>query len=345
MRVSGSLKKSILGLLRMPGVSKALSNLSDTHASIFMLHRFSSPEDGVSGHDPATVRAILARLRKEDYDLISLQDMFYRLRGGEPLRRAVAFTIDDGYFDHGLIAGPIFAEFDCPVTIFVVTGFLDGKGWLWWDRTQYICEQTLKSQLTVRIGEEQRLFKLDSKVARQRATLEINLWCQDASHADRSACLADLAKDAEVELPHKPPRRFGPVSWDEARQLEKRGVSFAPHTVTHPVLSSTTDEHARFEISESWKRVSDELASPVPIFCYPHGRRRDFGAREMEEVHRIGLWGAVRGYPGRLHPNDFRRPPKICAVPRFPFSDNLTDILQCVSGLETAKARLRGALN
>jgi peptidoglycan/xylan/chitin deacetylase (PgdA/CDA1 family) len=329
----------------MPGVSKALSNLSGTHASIFMLHRFSSPADGVSGHDPATVRAILARLRKEDYDLISLQDMFYRLRGGEPLRRAVAFTIDDGYFDHGLIAGPIFAEFDCPVTIFAVTGFLDGKDWLWWDRTQYICEQTSKSQLTVRVGDEQRLFKLDSLAARQRATLEINLWCQDASHANRSACLADLAKDAEVELPPKPPRRFGPVSWDEARQLEKRGVSFAPHTVTHPVLSSTTDEHARFEISESWKRVSDELASPVPIFCYPHGRRRDFGAREMEEVHRIGLWGAVRGYPGRLHPNDFRRPPKICAVPRFPFSDNLTDILQCVSGLETAKARFRGALN
>jgi peptidoglycan/xylan/chitin deacetylase (PgdA/CDA1 family) len=326
-------------------VSKVLSNATGTHASIFMLHRFSSPEDGVSGHDPATVRAILAQLRKQDYDLISLQEMFSRLRSGEPLRRAVAFTIDDGYFDHGSIAGPIFAEFDCPVTIFAVTGFLDGKEWLWWDRTQSICENTARTQLTVRVGGEERLFKLDSAAARQKAALGINLWCQDASQADRAACLIDLARDAEVELPAKPPRRFGPVSWDEARQLEKRGVSFAPHTVTHPVLSSTADEQARFEISESWKRVSDELASPVPIFCYPHGRQRDFGAREMEEVHRIGLWGAVRGYPGRLDPDDFRQPPSICAVPRFPFSDNLVDVLQCVSGLETAKARLRGAGN
>jgi peptidoglycan/xylan/chitin deacetylase (PgdA/CDA1 family) len=343
VQVSGSLKKSILVPLRISGVSKTLSNLSGTHASIFMLHRFSSPEEDVTGHEPATVRVILAHLRREGYDFISLREMFRRLRSGEPLRRAIAFTIDDGYFDHGSIAGPIFAEFDCPVTIFAVTGFLDGKEWLWWDRTQYICEATSMSQLTVRIGEEQRLYKLDSKAARQRATLEINLWCQDASQVDRLACLADLAKHAEVELPSKPPRRFGPVSWDEARQLEKRGVSFAPHTVTHPVLSSTTDEHARFEISESWKRVSAELASPVPIFCYPHGRQRDFGDREMEEVHRIGLWGAVRGYPGRLRQGAYREAPAICAVPRFPFSDNLIDILQCVSGLETAKARLRGA--
>ena len=310
-----------------------------------MLHRFSSPENGIVGHDPVAVRTILAHLRKEGFDLISLEEMFRRLRCGEPLRRAIAFTIDDGYFDHGLIAGPIFAELDCPVTIFAVTGFLDGKDWLWWDRTQFICEATSKAQVAVRVGDEQRLFKLGSKEDRQSATLAINLWCQDASHLDREDCLANLAKEAEVELPAKPPRRFGPVSWEEARQLEKQGVSFAPHTVTHPVLSSTTDEQASFEISESWRRISAELASPVPVFCYPHGRKRDFGEREMDVVNRIGLWGAVRGYPGRFQPNDFREAPAICAVPRFPFSDNLVDVLQCVSGLEDTKSRLRGGRN
>jgi peptidoglycan/xylan/chitin deacetylase (PgdA/CDA1 family) len=346
VQVGASLKKSLLAPLRAPGVAKALSSMSGTCASIFMLHRFSCPEEGVTGHEPAKVRTVLSHLRNEGYDLISLREMFRRLRDGEPLRRAIAFTIDDGYFDHGSIAGPIFAEFDCPVTIFAVSGFLDGMDWLWWDRAQFICEATSKTQLTVCVGGEQRVFKLDSMEARQSAALAISIWCQDASQANRSACLANLAKDAEVELPAKPPQRFAPISWNEARQLEKQGVvSFGPHTVTHPVLSSTTEEHARLEISESWKRISAELASPVPIFCYPHGRQRDFGTREMDEVHRIGLWGAVRGYPGRLRPDDYREAPAICAVPRFPFSDNLIDILQCVSGLETAKARLRGARN
>jgi peptidoglycan/xylan/chitin deacetylase (PgdA/CDA1 family) len=339
----GSLKKTILAPLRIPGMAEALSSVLGTVASIFMMHRFSSPEDGVDGHNPAKVRAVLSHLRKQGYDLMPLQEMFRRLRSGEPLRRAIAFTIDDGYFDQASIAASIFAELDCPVTIFVTTGFLDGKNWLWWDQIQYACEKTAKRQLTVCLGREQRPLTLESMLARRRAAREINLWCQDVSNADRVATLTNLLGDAEVELPVVPPRRFAPLSWEEARQLEKRGVTFGPHTVTHPILSSTSDEHAKFEISTSWNRVCDELASPVPIFCYPHGRIRDFGPRETTEVRHLGLWGGVQGVPGRFHPDDFREAPAICAVPRFPFSDNLTDVLQCVSGLERVKAWLRGA--
>lgn len=343
MRTRASLKKTLLTPLRVPGLAGALSSLTGTCASIFMLHRFSSPDDGVVGHDPATVRAILSDLRKQGYHFISLQEMFRRLREGEALTRAIAFTIDDGYFDHASIAGPVFAELDCPVTIFAVTGFLDGKTWLWWDEIQHICEKTPKPQLRVVVGDEQRLFEMDSMPARLIAAREIALWCQDASQPDRLACLANLSREADVEVPAMPPRRFAPLSWDEARQLEKRGVTFGPHTLTHPVLSSTSDEHAKFEIAASWERLCAELASPVPIFCYPHGRQRDFGAREMTEVCRLGLWGGVRGYPGRFGPDDFRKAPAICAVPRFAFSDNLVDVLQCVSGLESMKARVRGA--
>lgn len=342
MRTRASLKKTVLTPLRVPGLARALSSLTGTCASIFMLHRFSSPGDEVDGHDPAKVRAVLSDLRKQGYHLISLQEMFRRLREGEALTRAIAFTIDDGYFDHASIAGPIFAEFDCPVTIFAVTGFLDGRTWLWWDEIQHICEKTSKRQLKVCVGDEQRLFELDSMPARLSAAREIALWCEDASHPNRVACLTNLSRDADVEVPAVPPRKFAPLSWDEARQLEKRGVTFGPHTLTHPVLSSTSDEHAKFEIAASWERLCDELASPVPIFCYPHGRQRDFGTREMTEVHRLGLWGAVSGCPGRLRPDEFRKAPAICAVPRFPFSDNSIDILQCVSGLESIKARLRG---
>jgi peptidoglycan/xylan/chitin deacetylase (PgdA/CDA1 family) len=317
--------------------------MTGTRASIFMLHRFASLQDGVEGHDPVRVRSILSQLRKQRLDLISLQELFRRLREGEPLAGAVAFTIDDGYFDHASIAGPVFAEFDCPVTIFAVTGFLDGKDWLWWDKIQYVCEKTTQRQLKVAVGTVQRVYELDTMPSRLRAAADINCWCQDLSHSDRTACLTRMWLDADVELPATPPRRFAPMTWDDARQIERRGITIGPHTVTHPVLSSTSDEQAKFEISESWRRLCEEVASPVPIFCYPHGRQRDFGTREMTEVHRIGLWGAVRGYPGRFRPDDFREAPAICAVPRFPFSDILIDILQCVSGVESIKGRLRGS--
>jgi len=343
LQLRRSLKRSLLAPLRVPGVAEVISTVTATSASIFMLHRFSSPEDGVSGHDPATLRMVLSHLRKQRYDLISVQEMFRRLREGEPISRAIAFTIDDGYFDHASVGGPIFAEFDCPATVFLVSGFLDSKNWLWWDQIQYICETTSRTQLRVSVAGEERLFGLRSVPARLAAARSVSSWCQDASEADRLACIARMSQEADTELPAIPPRQFAPLSWDEARHLEKQGVTFGPHTVTHPILSSTSADQAEIEIRSSWKRVCDELAAPVPIFSYPGGRRRDFGPREMKSIERLGLWGALAGYPRRFRPAEFRHAPEIYHVPRFPFSDDLLDILQCVSGVEGVKARLRGA--
>jgi peptidoglycan/xylan/chitin deacetylase (PgdA/CDA1 family) len=309
-----------------------------------MLHRFSMPDIGVSGLDPEGLRRILGHLRKLRCDLISLQDLFTRLREGKPTKHAIAFTIDDGYFDNAQIGAPLFAEFDCPITTFIVTGFLDGETWFWWDKLTMIFEGTCKTELRVRLGKQEILYRLDSPAARSRSNADLNVRCQDLSEEDRQACVRDLGRESGVDLPLTPPPRFAPMSWEDARAAEKRGMTFGPHTVTHPVLSSTADEQAHFEIAESWSRLNAEVTRPVPIFCYPNGRARDFGDREISAIRRLGLWGAVAGEPGQIRPSEFRR---LAAapfrVPRFYFIDYLPYVLQCVSGIQLIKTRIRGA--
>lgn len=56
------------------------------------------------------------------------------------------------------------------------------------------------------------------------------------------------------------------MTWEQARGCEQMGMTFGPHTVTHPILSRTTDAQANDEITESWKRVREELNSPVSVF-------------------------------------------------------------------------------
>ena len=335
-------KRALLRPLAAPGVSRMLAGLTETSATIFMLHRFAVPELSIEGHPPQTVRAILTDLRKRRFEPISLHELFRKLKDGEPLRRAVAFTIDDGYFDHARVGAPVFAELDCPVTIFVVSGFLDGKTWLWWDQFSYIFARTRRTALTARLAGREIRYVLDSKESRRRGATELSFLCQDAWQADRLACLADLGREADVELPAAPPPEFAPLTWDEARQLEKKGITFGPHTVTHPVLSSTDADHATSEISESWARLRAELQRPVPVFSYPHGRRRDYGEREMAEVQRLGLLGGVSGHFDEFHPRSYRQPPAICRVPRYGFQNDLLSVLQCVSGVASLKVRLRG---
>jgi peptidoglycan/xylan/chitin deacetylase (PgdA/CDA1 family) len=340
------LKRIFLSPLSAPGVAHAMATVTGTRATIFMLHRFSMPDLGVRGHEPASLRRNLAYLRKQRYQLISLAELFQKILHREPLERAVAFTIDDGYFDHGQIAAPIFQEFDCPVTTFLVSSFAEGQSWFWWDKLTYIFEKTKRPALNARLGNTLIPYSTDSTAARESARQDLNLRCQDASEEDRLRSVLDLSREAEVELPQAPPGRFAALTWDDARRLERGGMTFGPHTVTHPVLSSTPPEQAEFEISESWKRLSSEVSRPVPIFCYPNGRRRDYGEREISAVRRLGLWGAVEGEPGNLnaavwHESEIAR----YQVPRFGYVDSWPHLLQFVSGVETVKMRIRGALH
>jgi peptidoglycan/xylan/chitin deacetylase (PgdA/CDA1 family) len=144
-------------------------------------------------------------------------------------------------------------------------------------------------------------------------------------------------------LPDHPPPRFSPMTWSEARSLEKTGMTFGPHTVTHPVLSTVPDEQAEFEIAESWRRLCAEVGHPVPVFCYPNGRLRDFGDREMRIIRGLGLSAAVIGEFGDLRPARFRESETAAfQIPRYGYRDSLPYLLQCVSGIETMKYRLRG---
>ena len=336
------LKRTLLAPLLVPGVAGALSAVTGARATIFMLHRFAVPALGVEGHDPRALRHDLAHLRRRGRELVSLEEMFRRLEVGEPLRGAVAFTIDDGYFDHARVAAPVFAELGCPVTIFVTTGFVDGLCWFWWDKLTVVFETTAKSIVRLRLAGEELVYTLDSAAARRRANADLNLRLTNVSEAERRCCVDDLARLAGVELPVVPPPRFAPMSWDEARALEGAGVSFGPHTVTHPILSSAPDAQATLEITESWRRLAAEVAHPVPVFCYPNGRSSDFGSRETEVLRRLGLCGAVTGEPAPVDPSAFRRSAAArFAVPRYGFRDDLPFLLQSVCGLEALKARLR----
>ena len=81
------------------------------------------------------------------------------------------------------------------------------------------------------------------------------------------------------------------AGWDELRVQERAGlVHFEPHTMTHPVLTTISLEHARSEIAKSKQVVEEELGRPARIFCYPGGY---YSPREVDLVRECGYRAAV----------------------------------------------------
>ena len=312
-------------------------------AAIFTLHRMDDPALGIHGHTPEFLRTTLGYLREEGYNLISLEHVYKCLRGEiPPLRKAVVFTMDDGFIDQATIAAPIFAEFDCPLTIFLITGFLDRKLWPWDDRVSYVFSATKQKRFSVRVGDIDLQYDIVSAGQRILCAKDFRNRVKLVTESEMLQALDDLSRNAGVDVPQEPIPPYLPMTWDMARKLEKDGVTFAPHTVSHPILSRLTQERVQYEISESWRRVQEELSHPLPVFAYPTGRRIDFGIREIKILEEAGLSGAITMEPGRTDLGR-RKDGRYMRyqLNRYALPNNIEDVMQYCSWLEPAKMFFR----
>ena len=75
---------------------------------------------------------MLAHLRADGIDIISIDEVHQRLIERNFSRRFACFTLDDGYRDNRDFALPVMREFDAPFTVYVASDFAEGTGRLWW---------------------------------------------------------------------------------------------------------------------------------------------------------------------------------------------------------------------
>ena len=60
------------------------------------------------------------------------------------------------------------------------------------------------------------------------------------------------------------------LNWNEVRQLQKAGIEFGSHTVTHPQLKSLSAPQVRNELVESKLEIENQIGCAVSSFAYPY---------------------------------------------------------------------------
>jgi len=285
-----SLKSAVQLAFHRSGGLRLARFLHRRGCRILMYHHFS---------DPSALAAQCAHLRKH-YRLVSLAEVADCLDAGlPPPPHSLAVTVDDGYGDFFHSAFPVFSAFRIPVTVFLVTDFLDRHSWLWVDQIQYAFARAGVSTLEIELPGQTLRFPLLSSGQRQQAADQVKEAVKSLSDPDRRALLSRLPDLLQTGLPAEPPPEFQPLTWDQVRLLARDGIEFGAHTKSHPILSAIAgQEELREEILGSKRRIEDELEKPVAHFCYPNGRARDIHHPAIDCVRRAGFRTAVTAEPG-----------------------------------------------
>src|SRR5579863_3324410 len=139
-----------------------------------------------------------------------------------PAPNAVAVTVDDGYRDFLEHAAPVLKAYAIPATVFLVTGFIDRKQWLWWDLLEYSLARTLQDILKLSIGSLSITTDLERATALDRLVTQMKVL---PDHG-RLALLDEILQQLGVPLPDEIPHEVAPLTWDEIRALRKQEIDF-----------------------------------------------------------------------------------------------------------------------
>ena len=335
------LKQLVIPALTSRPITAIANRLFDCGVPIFMLHRIAQQDEPDTGKiSPAHLRNCLDYLSDQGYTLASLEELVLALKHHQKLPpKSVIFTMDDGYADQAEITSPIFLEYNCPLTFFIITGMLDQDIWPWDAKVAWIIESSTQSSLESCTTAKDLNLKLDSNISKRaiRQSFQGALKKTDAEFIPD--ILQRLADDAGVTVPDNPPPSYQPITWDTARQLEEQGIRFAPHSVNHNILSRLSQASMEKEVQNTWQRIDNELKNPLKIFCYPNGESTDFGEREIDVLKNSGYLGAVSTTPGfaRYKNNSADH---VFSLPRMALPDNMPDFIQYCSWIESAKESL-----
>lgn len=256
--------------------------------SILIYHRIlDKPDPMLQDEIDADTFAKHMRALANYFNVIPLGEAIDKLRNGSLPPRAASITFDDGYENNASVALPILQAHSLPACFFIATEYLGGEC-MWNDVVIEALRNTTKDRLDladINLGVHQLETFADRLATMRKLLPELKKLIPAA----RTESVSQILAAADVQMP-----KNMMMTPSQIKVLADAGMEIGGHTVSHPILSTLTDEQARAEIRGGKERLEAIIGKSVVLFAYPNGRpERDFTARHVELVRDLGFDAAV----------------------------------------------------
>lgn len=297
--------------------------MSRTHPRILMYHRVDSEAGGDGIHVDA-FRAQMVMLKKQ-FNVVPV----HKLLEDDSPTNAVALTFDDGYADFYHNGFPILQELGLPCSLYVTTGFVNRKVWMWPDHIRYL----LANFAVRKVNIPELEIVVEPNMDRAVVWSKIANYCLTLTDSEKKDFIGSLSERFSIDLPVSAPSGYEAVSWDNLREMKKLGLDVGSHTVSHPILTNVTPPQLSYEVIESKREIEVQLGGRVDSFCYPNGTPSDISEEVKAVVQSAGYKYALAAYP-TVAPLENR-----WEIKRYPVSDDLVEFDKVMFGLRYLSMR------
>lgn len=326
----GRIKSRLVRILAACGGYPLARWLTRNQPKILMYHRFSeAPSPGCV--DRQSWRQQLAYFKRH-HQVMNLGQFVDCLERGKVPPNTLVLTVDDGYRDFYTIGFDELQRAGLSATLFVTTGFVDHRLWLWPDRLAWVLDQLPPGKTAIRVASLAQDFMLPEERPRLAATLKALLVPLPLTQ--KYELIEALASHHQISLTANAPAGFEPCSWDELRHMQAQGIEIGGHSVNHPILKAESDAQVVVEIHGCKQRLDAELSQPVVSFCYPNGEAADYDERAKLACAQAGFASSVAAHHDHLHFADRYD------LPRYAGSHDLFHVAKVASGVDLLGRRL-----
>ena len=283
-------KECGVGVLRLFGVFRLFRWLNRNRLIILTYHSVLPSTIDIDASESRNVvgqHAFAWQMRylAKHFCCLRLEEAVALLRSDRPLPQySAVVTFDDGFQNNLRYAFPILRRCGVPATIFVTTGHIGrGTQLLWTERVGRLLSRAKVPHDEARLA----VKRLKSMPSGQRDEviqgLEEQFGCATGEHGHAAEPNAD---------------RYMFLTWAEARELARGGMTIGSHTVEHPIMSSLDDVRRQEEVVESKQEIERHLGLPCTLFSYPNGTADDFDDRDKANLRDAGYVAAVTQIAG-----------------------------------------------
>lgn len=247
----------------------------------------------------------------------AIVDLATLVNADAPTRPLFALTFDDGWRDNYTNAFPILREARVPATVFLVSDAIEHDRLFWPEdvvtKTHHVAGRIGRDRIATAIADAWPESEPKPSLTAPGALCE--QWVEGLKRLPENERRARIETYLRrVGAPLEPLPGYI-MTWAEAREMSRGGITFGSHTHTHAILEGLDDATMSRELAVSRAAIANELQREIDLFCYPNAR---YAGTEGPALARCGYkYGFI------IDGRQVRRPIDPYYVPRFLMSERI----------------------